>query len=230
MTTFKLTTPIQANDPNLEITVSVEPEDDSPHGHFDSGDADADAQLVRDICESYNAGNEYAWCWVRVTATYTDPTTGEVSTGEDTLGAVSCLRDDDRDMSAAQCFEELIGPKEYDMRANALADLNEKRESEAYPTKRAFCTTAYMGATDTRGSHILARGPLVRGRRKTVRVAYDYALDALENHILAARKIFGGAYPTDYAESGPSEYTFMAALAPRGEPDPAVEWSSLRKI
>jgi hypothetical protein len=58
----------------------------------------------------------------------------------------------------------------------------------------------------------LTDGGLRTAAPATVRVTYDHALDALENHILAAHKIFGGAYPTDYAESGPAEYTFFTPI------------------
>ncbi len=50
------------------ITLTIEPEHDSPEGNFDSGDADADAETLAWIRSQLASGNEWAWCCACVTA------------------------------------------------------------------------------------------------------------------------------------------------------------------
>ncbi len=51
-----------------------------------------------------------------------------------------------------------------------------------------ICTTKYLGPTDTRGSRVKATHATTR---KSVTVAWDYALDGIDNHARAARALFG---------------------------------------
>lgn len=163
--TFK---PLTLSD--VEINVSCKPE--YMPIDMQSGDpeyAEADAQLEADIRQSLAGGNEYAWCCAVVTATYTDPETGKKYVGTDTLGGVSCLWDDARDMSPEECFEELIGPEGCDMRANALADLNNQlcaeRDARALQAARERVLVASRNAV-RRGRVTSELGRAVRALAK----------------------------------------------------------------
>lgn len=52
--------------------------------------------------------------------------------------------------------------------------------------------TRFVGATNTRGSRIVASAPF--GPRKKVEVAYDHALAAAKNHLAAAQKFLQHGY------------------------------------
>lgn len=110
---------------DVEITIDTEEEDMQIRGHFD------DPETEREIIESYQSGNGFAWCYVIVTAKWVDPS-GFEHTGRDTLGGVSCLPTED--MTARQAFEALV--KDHGMAEQALADLqrevneHDKRELE----------------------------------------------------------------------------------------------------
>ncbi len=85
------------------------PEDTPVRGNaLDSGDPAEDRRIEDEIISDLDNGNEWAWCCVRVRATW------EGFTGEDYLGGCCCG-------SRAE-FE--AGGYLPDMKAQALADLN----------------------------------------------------------------------------------------------------------
>lgn len=51
------------------ITLEAETEHDNPKDHFDSGDKDDDAKMVKEIWKDYESGNNWAWCCAKVTVT-----------------------------------------------------------------------------------------------------------------------------------------------------------------
>lgn len=106
----------------VEFELELLPEDDHPDGHFDSGDAEADAALVREILETLNSGYLEAWCTVKVTAKWRG------WRGTDYLGAVSVLH---REGETLRNQLETLVYDDYDMRGQALEDLN-RQISEAY--------------------------------------------------------------------------------------------------
>lgn len=99
----------------LEVSyaVTVEPEDIPFVGNCSAIDPETDRQTEEWIREQLNAGNEYAWCWVKVVASVVYD--GIIFTGEDSLGGISC-----RDR------EELDRVFLPEMRAPALADLRDR--------------------------------------------------------------------------------------------------------
>jgi hypothetical protein len=82
----------EPSDPNAKLraafvyTLTIEPEDDDPKGHFASGDDVEDRKTVQWIRDELNAGNEWAWFRAKVTATHPDV---EGLEGVDYLGACS---------------------------------------------------------------------------------------------------------------------------------------------
>lgn len=55
---------------DIKWTVTAETEWEEPEGHFCSGDDKQDAELVKSIKADLLAGNEWAWCCIKVTGTY----------------------------------------------------------------------------------------------------------------------------------------------------------------
>ena len=100
----------------VEFNTEIHDEYDSPEGHFAYGDPELDRQAVADIREQLTIGNEWAWCSVKVTATFGD------WTGWDSLGAVSCASERD--------FNEAFLA---DMQDEALRDLAQRILDEAAP-------------------------------------------------------------------------------------------------
>jgi hypothetical protein len=109
---------------DIEITIDTEEEDMAIHGHFD------DYDYEREIIESYQSGNGFAWCSAMVTAKWTDPS-GFEHVGTDHLGGISCLPTEN--MTARQNFKALV--KDHGMAEQALEDLqrmvNEHDRKEA---------------------------------------------------------------------------------------------------
>ena len=54
---------------SIRYTLTIEPEWDGPEGHFASGDDDYDRETVQYIRDELEAGNDWAWCSVRVACT-----------------------------------------------------------------------------------------------------------------------------------------------------------------
>lgn len=99
-----------------DVTFEVTTEADDVHdvaGSFATGDDALDRAQEREIIERLEAGDDSAWCGVIVTATWTDED-GNEYTGSDSLWA--CVLTDDY---TAETVAE-----HYDMRGEALADLN----------------------------------------------------------------------------------------------------------
>jgi hypothetical protein len=104
---------------DVEISLEILDEDIPVRGSFESGDpdyAEADKQLENEIIERLNQGDLWAWCCVRVTATW-----GEFE-GNDYLGG--CSYRDEKEFRAEGGYFE-------DMCREALADLNAKIERTA---------------------------------------------------------------------------------------------------
>ncbi len=94
----------------VTFTVEAEEEDLPIEGNvLASGDDDADREAEREIREDLEQGNPWAWCCVKVTATWKD------WTGTDYLGACSYASEKDF------VTEDGYYP---DMRARALEALN----------------------------------------------------------------------------------------------------------
>lgn len=104
------------------VTVAISPEDISPEGQFASGDDDADKEMVADIYRRLEQ-DLWAWCCVRVRATYAG------FQGEDYLHGCACFGG----------VKEFMQPGSYfdDMRDAAIADLMSTLEREAQPNPSA---------------------------------------------------------------------------------------------
>ncbi len=94
----------------VEYETSIEPSDIEIEGNaIASGDDEYDKKVENKLREDVESGNEWAWCDVKVTATYKD------ITGTDTLGA--CSYEDQNS------FESEDGGYYSDMKEVALDDL-----------------------------------------------------------------------------------------------------------
>lgn len=93
----------------VEFVLTCEPEDIAIEGNCSAIDDETDAEIAAWIYDQLDAGNEWAWCRVTVTARWKD------FAGADHLGGCSY-----------RSREEFMAPGGYyeDMRAVALEDLN----------------------------------------------------------------------------------------------------------
>lgn len=75
-----------------DYEVTVEPEQEPIDGHFATGSKAEDDEQEQWIRDQLNAGNEYAWCCVLVTATESNPRPGfKARVGHNSLGCCSYL-------------------------------------------------------------------------------------------------------------------------------------------
>jgi len=86
--------------------VTIEPEESDFRGNCSAIDEVTDRETEAWIAKELAGGNEYAWCWAKVTAWF------EGFEGADSLGAISCKGGAD--------FEEHFLPE---MKRNARANL-----------------------------------------------------------------------------------------------------------
>jgi hypothetical protein len=123
------------DDSLVEYEMTVLPEDSPVRGNaMFSGDADYDREVEESIIEDLDAGNEWAWCAVKMVARY--PGVDNIE-GTDYLG--QCSYNDE---------EQFKQPGGYydDMKAEARADLYNQIESILYrfgcidPAKHPECT------------------------------------------------------------------------------------------
>lgn len=163
----------------VTFTLRIEPEEDSPHGHFASGDAKQDKADERAILKRLSDGDECAWCCLEVTATDADG-----NEASDSLGAVSL----NENHPWGDRLEPYIREQYPDLWSEALLALNAKRLAKHTPRLQRVCETKYLGPTNHRGSRVRARHITTR---KTATVPWDHALDSFENHADAAEKVLG---------------------------------------
>ena len=144
---------------DVEITIDAEGEDMGLEGHFD------DKETEREIIESYESGNGYAWCCAIVRATWTHPD-GTVLTGRDTLGGVACLPTENK--TAEQEFESTV--KDHGMQEQALADLQrEVNEHDKRKLERDILDElASLSATDLKRG-ITTRTVVLELRRRAIK-------------------------------------------------------------
>lgn len=103
-------------------TVTLEPEDTRIEGNVQASDNDADdRQQEKWVRDQLEAGNEAAWCRVKVTASL--EIDGETFTGADYLGGVSYE-------SVDACEKAMLGD-DYDLTGEALDRLKESLEKIA---------------------------------------------------------------------------------------------------
>ena len=95
-----------------------------------SGDDEFDRGVCRDIQRALDRGNLWAWCCVKVTATYRAPN-GQTFRGTDYLGA--CSYESDKDF--VRCNDSCA-----DMKDRALDDLNESIERIASGIPEESCS------------------------------------------------------------------------------------------
>lgn len=114
---------IEAVIPESEITytLTLEPEYESFEGNFATGDDDLDQSTEEWIREQLEAGNEWAWCSVKVTASWNG------FKGSDYLGMCSYQSEDD--------FRE--GGYFEDMKAEARTALVTEVESAYVRSRKA---------------------------------------------------------------------------------------------
>ncbi len=106
ISSFKIR-PLTAAD--VEFRLACEEEEESPAGHFASGDAEQDKENVREIIRGLQRGNQWAWCCAKVTAVWNG------FEGSDYLGA--CNYESEEDFKAGEYYEQ--------MKVDALAHLND---------------------------------------------------------------------------------------------------------
>lgn len=86
--------------PGLVITLTAEPEIEPVHGNFASGDDAADKALEDSIIARADDGDVWAWCFVRVTATYRGVSVF------DSLGG--CSYDDEKNFRADGYYADMV--------------------------------------------------------------------------------------------------------------------------
>ena len=102
---------------DVEITVTPEEEHISPDGQFDTGDGEADLEIINAIKKA-SEWSEWAWCCVKVTASW-----GGFE-GTAYLGGVSILEDEKypETKDPEKYFREHLGHFE-DMKDEAIQEL-----------------------------------------------------------------------------------------------------------
>lgn len=104
---------------DVTFTIECLPEDIPIEGNaMASGDDEFDRGVARDIQRALDRGNQWAWCCVKVTATYHAPN-GQTFRGSDYLGG--CSYESEADF--VRCNDYIV-----DMKKMALDDLNESIE------------------------------------------------------------------------------------------------------
>lgn len=105
---------------DVTFTLSVEYDDTPVRGNaLACGDDAADKECEDEIIRRLDNGDVWAWCVVRVTATYELPD-GSTLEGWDTLGA--CCYKNERDFKLDGYY--------VDMKAEAVEDLNRRIQDE----------------------------------------------------------------------------------------------------
>jgi hypothetical protein len=99
---------------DVVFSLECQPEDILIEGNaMASGDDEVDRQAEQWVKDQLNRGNEWAWCYVRVVATWAAPN-GETFTGAAGLGA--CSYESEKDFREGGYYPDLCD--------EALADLN----------------------------------------------------------------------------------------------------------
>lgn len=103
----------------IRIELEVEPDDMPLKGNVcATGDDAADAEQEREVAERLGRGDWWAWCYVRVTATWTAPS-GATYTGSDSLGG--CSYASEQDFRADAYYTDLLEVAVHHLR-EAIAD------------------------------------------------------------------------------------------------------------
>lgn len=89
----------------IEFTVECLPEGWAIEGNASAIDEETDAQIEQEIRDQLEAGNEWAWCAVRVKATAYDAQGEQIAYGEDFLGG--CSYASEADFLACGCYEDM---------------------------------------------------------------------------------------------------------------------------
>lgn len=163
----------------VTFTFELEPEEESPRGHFGYETEEENAAAENAILERLARGDERAWCWLQVTATDADG-----NTGSDSLGCVYL----GEDVGWGDRLEAHVRATFPDLWDQALLALNAERLRKHTPKLQRVCETKYFGPTDHRGSRVRARHVTTR---KAKTVSWDHALDSFENHAAAAELVLG---------------------------------------
>lgn len=119
--------------PGLEIELTVESEDEGPEGSFATGnDADDDA-MVADINRRIDTGDVWAWCYVRVTATYRGVSVAD--------GIGGCSYTGEKDFRANGCYADMV----HEVLSRLNAQLEAIDACELAPHNKAIlaCTCGY---------------------------------------------------------------------------------------
>jgi len=98
----------------VEFDLTIEEMDEHPQGFFATGNKKADARAVASIIARLKSGDLWAWCVVKVTASWGGYRESEYLGG--------CSYKDERDFKRDDCYA--------DMKAAALAGLNAKLRAE----------------------------------------------------------------------------------------------------
>jgi hypothetical protein len=116
----------------VKFTLEVEPEYESVRGNLIcTGDEKEDRRFEDEIIAQLNRGDIWAWCIIRVTATYTLPD-GTTVSGSDSLGC--CSFRDEQDFKTTGYYD--------DMKREALAYLESNIEAQI---KRGKLLTEIFG-------------------------------------------------------------------------------------
>lgn len=109
----------------IEYTIECLPEDMPIEGNASAIDDETDSKIESEIRAQLEAGNDWAWCCVRVCAVAYDDEGNQIARGKDYLGG--CSYANEEDFKAGGYYE--------DMQAVAL----EECESEIARIRRAVC-------------------------------------------------------------------------------------------
>jgi hypothetical protein len=146
-----------------EVTYEIEAEPETDidyHGHFATDEPAQDRKLERWITRQLEAGNQWAWCSVKVTAKWTDQDSGERYEGTDYLGG--CCYKSEKNFSHPSGYLPQMKDAAYD-------DLIEKirwgRENSV--EESAHSSTGFVIASRSdRGMVFIAKNGWVRDEQR----------------------------------------------------------------
>jgi hypothetical protein len=126
----KLRQTVTEKTPGLEITLHAEREDEDPRDHFASGDDADDEATASEIIARANNGEVWAWCFVRVTATYRGVS------AFDTLGG--CSYENEKEFREGGYYEDMV----FEVLKQLNAQLEAIDACELAPHHRAIIACA----------------------------------------------------------------------------------------
>lgn len=158
------------------ITIRCDEEDAPIEGNASAISPEEDARTHAWIRDQLRRGNEWAWCYVTITATWDD------LVASDSLGC--CSYESEADFRKGGYYDDMVRGVLGDLWRQIQARTPAGRARAMALVARQAITTSYRGPTDTRGSRVIARC-----EAKRISVSWDDALDIGANHAAAAMQL-----------------------------------------